>query len=179
MRSILTAALLALFVPAAQVANEDNPFKSAKVGDWVEYKMTGPNMEGKTKMTITAKDDKEVTYEVTTTYSIMGKQMTNPIEKQKIDLTKSYDPIVAANLKGKDVKFENQGEGTEKIKVGGKELDTKWTKMKTTETGNNMTVVTDYKTWFSKDVPVSGLVGMETTNSGFTTKLELIGSGRK
>jgi hypothetical protein len=40
-------------------------------------------------------------------------------------------------------------------------------------------VVSDYKMWFSKDVPLSGLVRMETTTSMLTMKLELIGSGRK
>jgi hypothetical protein len=97
----------------------------------------------------------------------------------KIDLTKSYDPIAAANLKAKDVKIEKEGEGAEKVKVGQKEFDTKWTKWKATATVNNFMVVTDYQMWFSKDVPLSGLVKMETNTSMLTTKLELIGTGHK
>ncbi len=179
MRSILAAALLSCLVPTALLAGDDNPFTKAKVGDWVEYRMTGPNMEGKTKMTIVAKDDKELTYEVAATFSVMGKEMAAPIQKLTVDLTKPYDPIVAANLKKTGTKIEKEGEGAEKIKIGVKEFDTKWTKMKSTSTVNDVTVVSDYKMWFSKDVPVSGLVRMETTTAMFTTKLELIGSGSR
>jgi hypothetical protein len=33
--------------------------------------------------------------------------------------------------------------------------------------------------WFAANVPLSGLVRMDTTSPGFTSKLELIGSGSK
>ena len=56
MRSVLAAVLLICFVPNVLLAEDDNPFKKDKVGDWVEYKMTGQNIEGTTKMTIVAKD---------------------------------------------------------------------------------------------------------------------------
>ena len=179
MRSFLAATVLICLVPAALLAGEDNPFKKAKIGDWVEYKMTGPDVEGKTRMSIVAKDDKEVEYEVAATFSFMGQQRDAPVQKLKVDLTKSYDPIVAANLKRTGTKIEKEGEGAEKIKVGKKEFDTKWTKLKCTTTVNGVTVASDYKMWFSKDVPLSGLVKMETTTEMFTTKVELIGSGSK
>src|SRR5262249_54007948 len=95
---LFTVALLMLLVPAAVIAGDDHPFKKAKIGDWVEYKMTGA-VGGTTKMTIVAKDDKEVTYEIAATFSFMGKETTAPLQTQKIDLTKNYDPISAANLK--------------------------------------------------------------------------------
>jgi hypothetical protein len=179
MRTVAAIALLGCLVSAAHAADEENPFKKAKVGDWVEYKMTGSGIEGKTKMTIVTKDDKEVTYEIAATFSFMGKEMVAPIQKQTVDLTKSYDAIAAANPQVKDVKFENLGDGKEKLKIGEKEYDTKWTKTKTTTTVGGMTIVGEYKMWFSKDVPVSGLVKMETTTSGITTKVELMGSGSK
>lgn len=179
MHSLFPATILICFGSALQAGDQENPFRKGAVGDWVEYAMTGPNMEGKTKMTIVAKDDKEVTYEVAATFAFMGKEMVAPVQKMKIDLTKSYDPIATANLKAKDVKIEREGEGAEKVKVGQKEFDTKWTKLKATATVNNFMVVTDYKMWFSKDVPLSGLVRMETTTSMLTTKLELIGTGHK
>jgi hypothetical protein len=161
-------------------ADEEDPYKKAKVSDWIEYKMTGTNnIEGKTKMTVVAKDDKELTFEITGTFSFMGKETAIPVQKQKIDLTKSYDPIVAANLKGSGVKIDKVGEGKEKLKVGDKEFDTKWTKLKATTTVNNVTVVNDYQMWFAANVPLSGLVRMDTTSPGFTSKLELIGSGSK
>src|SRR5271154_2966431 len=112
MRLIFAVVLLVGFVPIAQVPDDVNPFKKAKVGDWVEYRMTGPSMDGTTKMTIVAKDDKEVTYEVAAKVSCSGKEMTAPVQTMKIDLTKSYDPVSAANANLKGVKSEKGGEGT-------------------------------------------------------------------
>jgi hypothetical protein len=186
MRTVLATSLLIAFVGVAKGADGDNPFKNAKVGDWVEYKMTGQNIEGKTKMTITAKDDKEVSYEVTGSFSFMGKEMTAPVQTLKVDLTKPYDQIAAANVdnlkKTADFKIEKDGEGKEKLKVGDKEYDTNWIKYKSSTTTNNFTVTSDYKMWYSKDVPVSGLVRMDTSVTAgvtITTKLELTGYGRK
>jgi hypothetical protein len=79
-------------------------------------------------------------------------------------------------------KVVNEGEGREKIKVGDKECETKWIKLKSTTTFNNKTVESSYKMWFSKDVPMSGLVRLVTfgtTTSDMTTKVELTGFGRK
>jgi hypothetical protein len=177
MRSLL--ALLLCLVATALPAAEDNPFKKAKVGDWVEYKMTSATVGGTTKMTIVAADDKEVIYEVTSTFTYMGQESAGPVQKLKVDLTKSYDPIIAANLKRTGTKIEKVGEGTETIKVGGKRFKTKWTKLKSTTVVNDVTVVSEFHSWYSKDVPLSGLVRMDTTTGMMTMRLELIGSGRK
>ena len=173
--------LIGCFVPALLGADEENPLKKAKVGDWVEYKMTGTNnVAGKTKMVVIAKDDKEVTYEITGTFSFMGKETVAPVQKQTVDLTKPYDPAVAAaNLKATNTKIEKTGEGKEKLKVGEKEFDTKWTKLKSTTTVNNITIVSEYQMWFAANVPLSGLVRLDTTAPGVKTKLELVGSGSK
>jgi hypothetical protein len=179
MLSIHALTLLVCFLPTAQGADDENPYRKSKVGDWVEYKMTGTNVEGKTKMTIVAKDDKELTYEVAGTFSFMGNQTVAPIQTLKIDLTKSYDPIVSANMKANGATLEKAGEGKEKLKVGDKEYDTKWTRSKITTTAGGVTVVTDTKFWFCKDVPLSGMVKMESTVMNFTTLLELVGSGSK
>ena len=179
MRSKLATISLLCFVSSAALAGVDNPFKAAKAGDWVEYKMTGPNIEGKTKMIIVAADDKEVTYEVTSSFAFMGKEMTGPVQTLKVDLTKDYDAVSAANLKRTGTKTEKTGEGTEKIKIAGKEYDTKWKKLKSTTTTNGVTVVSEFKMWFAKDVPLSGLVKMETATAGTSTNMELTGSGRK
>jgi hypothetical protein len=180
MRSILIATVVVLVVPSLRASEKvENPFKKTKVGDWVEYKMTSPTIEGKTKMTVVAKDDKELTYEVSSTLSFMGKETQAPVQKIKVDLTKNYDPDVIANLKSKDTKIEKVGEGKEKVKVGDKEFDTKWTKLKTSTTVNRITINGEYKMWYSKDVPMSGMVKMETTTSNVTTTVELIGWGSK
>jgi hypothetical protein len=179
MRSILVTALLVCLVPTTLRAGDDNPLTKAKVGDWIEYRMRGPNMDGKTKMTVVAKDDKELTFEVAATFSFMGKEMTGPNQTLKIDLTKPYDAIEAANLKRTGTKIDKVGEGTETIKVGEKEFDTKWTKLKCTSTQNGVTIVSEHKMWFSKNVPLSGLVRMDTTVGMFISTLEVIGSGSK
>jgi hypothetical protein len=185
MRSTYAAALLICSVPAIQAADKENPFKNAEVGDWVAYKMTGLT-DAKSKMTVVAKDDKQATYELATTFTAGGKEVTAPVRTLRVDLTKPYDPLAAANLQQNNVKVETLGEGKEKIKLGDKEFDTRWTKMKTTSKVNNMTVQAEFKMWFSDDVPLSGLVKMEETNvfkigektSTVTNSLELIGSGR-
>src|SRR5262249_43513934 len=179
MRSVLIATALIGIVPSALLAGGDNPFAKAKVGEWVEYRMTGPGMEGKTKMTIVAKGDREVTYEVAATLSTLGQEKVAATQRVAVDPKQAYTAIAAANLKRAGTKIETEGEGAEKLKAGGKEFDTKWTKMKCTTTQNGVTIVSDFKFWFCQDVPVSGLVRMETSTGTFTTKLELIGSGSK
>jgi hypothetical protein len=188
MRSLFAAALLACSVHPVQAADEENVFKNVKIGDWVEYKMFGLN-DGKSKMTVVAKDDKEVTYELATTIKLEGKESTSPVRKVTIDLAKPYDPLTAANLRPEDqAKIETLGEGKEKIKVGDKEFETKWIKMKVTVPIMGMMInVSEFKMWFSKEAPLSGMVKMEETNvltlakKTYTNKitLELIGSGRK
>jgi hypothetical protein len=179
MRSIVAAALTLCILPAVRSADDEHPFKNSKVGDWVEYKFSGTGgVTGKTKMTITAKSDKEVAYDVEGTFAFMGKEMTAPVQKMKVDLTQPYDAISAANLKAKDVKIDKQGNGKEKLKLGDKEFETKWSKLKATATVNGMDIVSEYKMWFCKDVPVSGLVKMDTKAPGFEGTLELVGSGK-
>jgi hypothetical protein len=177
MRSVIAAAMLVCFAPAVQGAENENPYRNAKVGDWVEYRMTGQNTEGSTNMTVVSKDPKQLTYEVAASFSFMGKKMVAPVQTMKIDLTKSYDAISAANLKAKNITIKKLDEGKEKLKAAGKTYDTKWTKLRATTTVNDMKIVMDYKMWFCKDVPLSGLVRMDTTAHGVTTRVELIASG--
>jgi len=179
MRSSLAAAFVICFIPAVQAADIENPFKNAKVGQWAEYKLSAAGLSGTTKMTIIAKDDKEVTYEVSGSLSIQGTETAIPAHKQTIDLTKPFDLLSATNLKAKNVKVEQDSEGKEKIKVGNKEYDTKWVKLKVTATIGAKTVASEYKMWFSKDVPVSGMVKMETTSGPAAITMELTGSGSK
>jgi hypothetical protein len=176
---VLAAVAGICLIPTALRAGDDNPFKKAKVGDWAEYKVTGLPYEARTKMTVVAADDKEVTYEVTASYTSMGKEIETPVQTLKVDLTKDYDPIIAANLKRTGTKIETTGEGTEKVKIGDKEFDTKWTKLKCTTTLNEFTVVSEYKMWLCKDVPLSGLVRMDSTIKDMTTRVELVRSGSK
>ena len=180
MRCVLAVGFLAsLVVPCAMAADTDNPFKKAKAGDWAEYRMTAPNYEGKTKMTIVTASDKEVVYQVEAAFTAFGQTQTAPVQKITVDLSQPYDAISAANMKQMGVTMEKVAEGTEKLKVGDKELDTKWTKSKYTSTAGGVTVVSEYKMWFCKDVPVSGLVRMDSTVGTIVTRVELTAWGGK
>jgi len=178
MRSMIAAAIAVCFIPAARAADEENPFKNSKVGDWVEYKTSGAAFSGKTKMTITANDGKEVAYEVEGSFTANGIEMKAPVQKLKVDLTKPWDEIGAANMKALNLKIDTVGEGKEKLKLGDKEYDTKWKKLKATSTFNGMEMVSEYKMWYCKDVPVSGLVKMVTQVGTTQITLELTGSGK-
>src|SRR6478672_10808346 len=93
MKVRLFAAVLAVAAApfVARAADEENPYKKAKVGDFATYKMTtkamGFNVEGTVTQTVVEKDEKEVTIELGGKF--MG--MDIPATKQKIDLTKPFD----------------------------------------------------------------------------------------
>ena len=179
LRFAIVTVAFSFFLTVARGEGNVNPYRNAKVGDWVEYKMTGPNVEGTTRMTVLSKEDKELTYEITGTFSFMGNTSAAPVQRMKIDLTKSYDAVSAANLKANDVKIEKLEEGKETLKVAGKEYDTKWTRLRTTASAGGMTIVSNYKMWFCDEVPLSGLVRMDTTTSGTTMTVELTGLRKK
>src|SRR5262245_60059875 len=124
MKVRLLAALISLgFVTSAvRAADDDNPYKNVKVGDFTTYKMTtkvaGMDITGTIVQTVTAKSDKEVTIKAGGKVSFMGKDIDIPEQEQKIDITKPYDPtkIGGALPAGTDVKVEKGKEGKEKIK---------------------------------------------------------------
>jgi hypothetical protein len=153
-----------LLVPAARAADPENPYKNAKVGDWVSYKMStkiqGNAIEMTMKMVVDAKDDKEVT--VKTTAMFMGQEA--PAQTTKIDLTKPYDPLKglgASMPQTKDTKVEKVEDGKETITVGDKKYECTWTKFKSTTKIQDKEIKSEVKMWVNKDVPLGGLVKME------------------
>ena len=173
MRARLLAALSVLaVVPFAFAADEENPYKKAKVGDYATYKMTtkiaGMNLEGTVTQTCSAKNDKEATIKVTA--NINGMEI--PAQEQKIDLTKPYDPTKAAFPDGTDAKIEKVKDGKEKIKVGEKEYETTWETYKIKVKTNGMEIDADMKVWTSKDVLLQ-MVKMEMTTEVAGMKLEM------
>jgi len=184
MKYLLSAVAVAFcLLPTSRAADEDNPFKKAKVGDFTEYKSTisamGKPFQATMKMVVIAKNDKEATIEITTKASLMGKDLPPQTQTQKIDLTKPYDQTASANLpKGTDVKIE-KGQTTEKIKAGGKEYECTWMKAKSTFKSGELTTESDMKIWISKDVPLSGMVKMEVKSQFANLTLELSSAGRK
>jgi hypothetical protein len=162
-RSLAAALALAVAPLGAFAADEENPYKNAKVGDFVKYNVkfsAGPiAQEGTITQTVTAKSDKEVTVKIT------GKlgETTLPEQEQKIDLTKPFDPTKAGSIPGGgDAKIEKQKEGKEKVKVGNKEYDTAWTTYKFTAKVMGFDIDGDIKSWTSKEVP-AGMVKMDMT----------------
>jgi len=130
MTRLLAAALAACLAPlAARAADDDNPYKNVKVGDYSTYKMNTKvgqiAVTGTITQTITAKTDKEATAKVTGTVTVNGTAMEIPAQEQKVDLTKPYDPTkVGGGLPaGTEAKVEKLKEGKEKVKVAGKEYD--------------------------------------------------------
>lgn len=180
MKRLTLIALVVCLAPAVRAQEVENPYKKAKVGDWVEYKMTAAGQEVKTKMEVTAKSDKEVT--VKTTATIGGREL--PGQEMKIDLTKPYDPATPPNLpKEIEAKIEKVKDGKEKIKVGGKEYETTFQQLKVTAKVMGNEIASDTTIWRSKDVPLDGMVKMEGTTKimGMEIKsvMELVGSGSK
>jgi hypothetical protein len=158
---------------------DDNPFKKAKVGDYLLFKMStsvmGKDVEMTMKQTVTAMDEKEATVKATT--SFMGLEL--PAQTTKVDLTKPYDPAsAAAQGKGKG-KFEKTGEGKEKIKVGDKTYDCTWLAGKVVADVKGKAFNSDIKVWFSPAVPLSGMVKMEMKSNLANVVMELTETGSK
>jgi hypothetical protein len=190
MRTRLIVAALAFCVapPAARAADEDNPFKNAKVGDFATYKMDtkvgGFAVTGTLTQTITAKTDKEATVKVTGNFEVGGMKMDIPTQEQKIDLTKPFDPTkVGGGLPGGgEANIEKGKETKEKVKVGGKEYDATATTYKVKAKAMNMEINADVKAWMAKDVP-TGLVKMtmnaEVAGQKMEMTMELTETGNK
>ena len=178
---MLPLTVLLLLAPLALQGREkdkmDNPYKNAKVGDYVNYKVTttfgGMDIDLEMKQTLTAKDEKEATIKITSMF--MGKE--TPAQTQKIDLTKPFD-ITAAGMQGKKQgKFEKTGEGKAKVKIGDKTYQCDWLAGKVTADLNGKKLESEIKVWMSKDVPLSGLVKMEMKSDFINMQMEVSGSG--
>jgi hypothetical protein len=157
----------------------ENPYKTAKVGDWVEYTShtagAGFSMESKSKQTVMAKTDKEVTIKIES--EMQGQKNS---QEQKIDLTKKFDPndMSTGMPGGMKPKVEKVKEGDEAVTIGGKKYDAHWVENKVTMEMQGAKIESDTKSWISKDAPLGGLVKMEMNMSaGMKMTMELSGSG--
>ena len=176
MSARLAAPLLLLAaVPFLARAQEENPYKKAKIGDYATYKMTtkvgGFSVEGTISQTVVAKDDKEVTLETT------GKAMNMdiPAQRHTIDLTKPFDPTKAAGNvpPGAMVNVQKLKDGTEKLTLGGKAYDTKWETFKVKATVMGMNIESDLKVWQTKDLGIP-VVKMEGSADVGGNKMEML-----
>jgi hypothetical protein len=156
MSRLLTLIVFALTPLAIRAADEENPFKTARVGAYARYDHTLTTNSLNKKITqiqtVTAVDEKEVT--LRTTSVVDGKEL--PIDKpdQKIDLTKPFTGVTAKDAPpNSSFKWEKAKDGKEKVKVGGKEYDCTWTTYKPVVTRPGSQVAGELKVWMSKDVP--------------------------
>jgi hypothetical protein len=160
---LVIAALACCIAPIVAYSADDdfNPYKSAKVGDFANYKVTVKfgqlNIVGAASQSVTAKSEKEATIKVNG--SISG--MDIPSQTQIIDLTKPFDPTKTTGFpQGLDGTVEKLKDGKEKVKVGTKEYDTTWTTYKVKVKMGNAELEGTAKTWMSKDIPL-GVVKIE------------------
>jgi hypothetical protein len=160
----------------------DSPLKRASVGEWTEYltrtETMGQTREIRMKKTVVAKDAVSVTLRTAT--SMMGKEV--PPQDVRVMLDQPYEPYKTGHS---DATVTQLGEGSETITVGGNVYICHWVKVKTIET-KPQAVESTTTVWASKDVPVSGMVKMESeasaTRGGKTvtskTTMELTGAGK-
>jgi hypothetical protein len=177
-RRLFSLVLVLACVPMIARADE-NPYRSAKKGDWATYKTSTSfgafKADGTMKQVVTAKDDKSLTLKI----SITSMGMELPAQEHKIDLTKPFDPSAAAVPGAGNAKVEKLGSGKETLEIGGKKYECEWVKNKMTIDANGMKIETETKVWTSKSVPLGGLVKMESKLAQGSSTMELTGSGNE
>jgi hypothetical protein len=171
-RSIVgTIAFCVLPLVARTAENDDYyPYKSAKVGDSVTYKVTikdGPlSLAGSTSQTVVSKTEKEATIKVTGTISGMELTPTTQI----YDITKPFDPTKISGFpSGIEATVEKQKDVKEKVKAAGKDYDSTMTTYKVKAKMNGGDFDGTVKVWMSKDMPL-GVVKFEITADVSTKK---------
>ncbi len=179
LRLLLVAVAVCFSAQVGRVQEKgENPFRNAKVGEYVTYKLITKIMdnavEGTMKQTLSAKSATEATLK--TTASVLG--MDVPAQEEKIDLTKPYDPAKAAMSGNDKGKFEKTGEGKEKIKLGDKTYDCTFLKGKVVAEAAGLKIESDVQMWFSPAVPLGGLVKMEMKSNLANVTMEFTGSGK-
>ena len=169
----LTFLVLAPILAAPPEA--DNLYRSAKVGDWVEFTYDGPT-RFISRQTVVARSAEKLTLRTETV--INGK--TGDTSEMVIDLKGPYppkDPKPAYTTKTEVLETK-----TEKVTVKGRSLDCEVVKrratLKPTGKGKESVVVT--KVWTSSEVPLGGMVRMETdfTDAKMVTELTNWGRGK-
>jgi len=178
MRSLLSLAVTLLAFSSALHAQEDNPYKKAKIGDWIEWtssmKAGGFAIDGGMKQTLIAKSDTEVTLEVINKLPGGGEQK----QEMKIKLDEKYDAVKVGAPPGTEVKEIDKG--SETITVNGKQIKAQWRTYEMTTTSGGQKISMKGKSWVSADVPLGGLVRSENDVTGIGKQtLELKDHGSK
>ena len=172
----LTILAFCIFTTATQAEEKtENPFKTAKVGDWISYKSftKGFPIEITTKQTVVAATEKEITIEMVST---VDKKEGKPT-KMVIDLTKPYD--TAANTGAAKVEVKKLDSGKETITINDKKYECTWIKNKATIKVGDKEFTSETKAWICKDVPLNGVVRTEIISDLSNTIMEMTDFGRK
>jgi hypothetical protein len=168
--------------PVVARADDEHPFKNAKVGDYATYKMTvkagNTSLTGTMTWRVTAKSDKRATLAATLTINGMDVEA-----EEQVDLTKPFNPLTGSSLeKGFEGKVEKVKEGREKLSLGGKAYDTTWTAYQMKGKAEGVAIDGEVRYWWSKEVPV-GFAKMELVakadGMAMTTTVELTETGNK
>lgn len=170
--------------PAVAADPEENPFRSAKVGDFATYKIVmkigGQALVGTFTETVVSRTDTEV--KVREVAKFDNGIQTPPLE-EKIDLTKPFDPSKFGNqMPGSDVKVEKGKEGKEKIKILGKDYDATWTTYRLKGKASGLDIDNNMKLWTVKGGPAIVLkLESSLTVAGVKTEvtMELTETGNK
>jgi hypothetical protein len=171
---LVCISILAAGDPDKTKAN-GNPYRNSKVGDFAVYKTGDKGLTPTTKKTVAAKDEKSVKLKITVSAGFKSFE-----SELTIDLTKPY-VIPIAHPFIKEGKFAKTGDGTEKIKVAGKQYNANWVTGKYTgKSVGGKEITSEIKVWFSKDAPLDGLLRMKVglTDADLTTELIESGSAK-
>ncbi len=193
---LLSAALILAMscavVPAGDkgtrpTAQDENPYRAVKIGDYVNYKTSTKigmlNVDGSMKQVVAGKDDKTAT--VKGTVSVLGQEV--PVPATMVDLTKPFDPTSVINQGKAKADFKQhekeKGAGKEKRTIGGKEYECTWIAGRIVTEQMGIRLDADVKVWFSKAIPLSGMARMEmkaeVQGMALETVAELSGFGNE
>lgn len=162
--------------PPAKV--EDNPYRRAKVGQWVEYGSEAGGQAFSSRYTVTAKDEKSVTLKI----EAWSGDKALPTQTQTIPLDQPYDlKEVVRGPATENAKVEvRQLEKTEDtLEVGDNTYACTRTKILSIREVNGRKIESVFTIWTSPDVPLSGMVRWRTEFMGRTTDLDLRGFSDK
>ena len=163
---------LAIVLSAWTLAAQEGPAK-AKVGDWTSMKMSVKGLEITMKQTIIAKDDTTATLKMEQSFG--GKDL--PPQEQKISLSQLGDPTKLAS-KADAAKVEKLKSGKETLTIKGNKVNCEWIEVKTSANAGGNAFTTIAKIWTSREIPLYGLVKMESDVMGQKMTMELVDYGR-
>jgi hypothetical protein len=171
----MSLAFLVLAPVLAAPPETDNLYRSAKVGDWVEYTYSGPP-KFVSRQTVTARTADKLTLK--TEQIVEGK--AGETTETVIDLTGPYPPAATDPRSAYTTKTELLETSKETRKVQGRSVECEVAKQRTTfkPIGKGKESVAVLKYWKSNDVPLGGLVRMETDVGSTKMVTELTAWGR-